>query len=89
MAKKSNVVTVRLTDDQLKFFTDWQQSLESELGIDVPLGAVLRRALDGVINDYQKRTQQQPPADPVFTANGSQRVTEFIKNYQEDGNEPQ
>ncbi|MDL2271526.1 hypothetical protein LJC23_00650 [Desulfovibrio sp. OttesenSCG-928-I05] len=64
MSTKKNIVSVRLTDEQHAFFTEWQTKLENETGISVPLGAVLRRALEGFIEqcgrgDIQNEGQEK------------------------------
>lgn len=46
MENKNNVITVRVTDRTYKFLQEWQKKVEEELGIEVPLGAIVRRALD-------------------------------------------
>ncbi len=85
MSRKSNVVTVRLTDEQLKVFTDWKEKLEGELGIDVPLGAVIRRALDGAIHMYNQRMEHDAKAEnnPDEHALRTQGASAYINDYKE------
>ncbi|QGN39658.1 hypothetical protein [Klebsiella oxytoca] len=82
MSRKSNVVTVRLTDEQLKVFTDWKEKLEGELGIDVPLGAVIRRALDGAIQMYNQRTEHEAQSEDDRAAR-AQGANAYISDYKE------
>ena len=85
MSRKNNVVTVRLTDEQLKFFTEWKKKLEGELGIDVPLGAVIRRALDGTIHGFNQARNHELQAEN----NTDERVSRteaanaYISDYKE------
>lgn len=44
--KKTYTVSTRLNEEQYKFLENWKKDLENELGIDIPLGALLRRAVD-------------------------------------------
>ncbi|MGK9174346.1 hypothetical protein KXR87_14100 [Yokenella regensburgei] len=83
MSRKSNVVTVRLTDEQLKVFTDWKEQLEEELGIDVPLGAVIRRALDGAIHMYNLRREENAQAQhhPEEHSARAQGANAYISDY--------
>lgn len=85
MSRKNNVVTVRLTDEQLKVFTDWKAKLEGELGIDVPLGAVIRRALDGAIHMYNQRMDHEVQAEknPDERAARTQGANAYISDYKE------
>lgn len=85
MSRKNNVVTVRLTDEQLKVFTDWKEKLEGELGIDVPLGAVIRRALDGAIQMYNQRMDHEAQAEinPEQHAARTQGANAYISDYKE------
>jgi len=85
MSRKKNVVTVRLTDEQLKFFTEWKEKMEGELGIDVPLGAVIRRALDSVIHrpnqarDHDIQTENNTDE----RASRTEAASAYISNYKE------
>lgn len=46
MINKRNIVSVRLTDEQYEALTNWKNEVEAEVGIEVPLGALVRRILD-------------------------------------------
>lgn len=83
MSRKNNVVTVRLTDEQLKFFTDWKEKLEGELGIDVPLGAVIRRALDGAIQMSNQRRDHEVQAETNLDQRDArtQAANAYINDY--------
>jgi len=81
MSRKNNVVTVRLTDEQLKFFTDWKEKLEEEAGIDVPLGAVIRRALDGTIQMYNQHHDAHAKINPDERAARTQGANAYIRDY--------
>lgn len=52
MSTKKNIIAVRVTDEQHTFLLRWQQHLQEELGMDIPLGALVRRMLDKVIQDF-------------------------------------
>lgn len=43
---KDYTVSARLNEEQYQFLMEWKKDLESELGIDIPMGALLRRAVD-------------------------------------------
>lgn len=49
MGNKTNVISVRVTDEQYRMLTEWQKAMEEETGIDIPLGALVRRLLDGAL----------------------------------------
>ncbi|MEQ4452000.1 MULTISPECIES: hypothetical protein [Kosakonia] len=85
MSRKSNVVTVRLTDEQMKFFTEWKEKLEGELGIDVPLGAVLRRALDGAIHRANQAREHDVRAENNTDerASRTEAANAYISDYKE------
>lgn len=85
MSRKNNVVTVRLTDEQLNFFTDWKEKLEGELGIDVPLGAVIRRALDGAIHGSNQARDHDVRAENNIDerASRTEAANAYISDYKE------
>jgi hypothetical protein len=58
-------VSVELTAEQYAFLTGWQKTHEDELGIEVPIQALVRKAVDGAM----KAAQRPPRADkPGFGA---------------------
>lgn len=78
MTTKTHVVTVRLTREQHQFFSDWQDTLRKETGLDVPMGAIVRRALDGFIHHASQREEERPENGTPGTRN------EAIRNYLTD-----
>lgn len=76
MTNKTRVVSVRLTEEQYAFFSNWQTKLETETGIDVPLGAILRRALDGFIHFSNSENRPKIPE-----SHESQSRTQASVNY--------
>ena len=59
-----NTITVELSAEQIKFLTDWQKTHESELGIEVPIGAMVRKAVDGAMKAAAKPREDRPPRKP-------------------------
>lgn len=94
MSTKKNIVSVRLTDEQYAFFADWQAKLEEETGISVPLGAILRRALDGFMHQCSQQeggAKRKPktirehssaaPAEGDAPANREESIKKYIFGY--------
>ena len=80
MTNKTKVVTVRLTEEQYAFFSDWQTKLETETGIEVPMGAVLRRALEGFIH-FAKSENRAESAEPHETEARKQASAKYVAQY--------
>ena len=83
MANKKNIVTVRLSDEQLAFLKEWQQRIEQQMEIEVPLGAVIRRVIDGFIRHSQSRPvhpagEQQ---DMKHREEKLKKIKEFVDDY--------
>lgn len=49
---RNKIVTVRLTDRQYDFLDKWKTDLEDYLNMEIPMGACIRRILDGFMNDF-------------------------------------
>lgn len=83
MANKNNIVTVRLSDEQLAFLKEWQQRIEQQMEIEVPLGAVIRRVIDGFIRHSQSRpvrpTEEQQ--DIKLREEKLKQIKEFVDDY--------
>ena len=84
MSTKTKVVTVRLTEEQYAFFSEWQKKLESETGIEVPMGAILRRALEGFIQHYRHREGRSEALDPVQCEARKQASVAYVDDYQNE-----
>lgn len=61
--ENTKTVTVELTDEQYTFLTQWQKTHEQELGIEVPLTAMVRKAIDGTMKAQKGREERdsRPP----------------------------
>jgi hypothetical protein len=58
--KTTKTVSVELTAEQYAFLTDWQKTHEQELGIEVPIGAVVRKAVDAAMKFHNKKDDRPP-----------------------------
>ncbi|MBN1324884.1 MAG: hypothetical protein JW974_01570 [Alphaproteobacteria bacterium] len=65
VVKKSagKTVSVELTEEQYAFLTGWQKTHENELGIEVPIGALVRKAVDVAM-----KVQNKPEFSPRPTS---------------------
>lgn len=59
MNQKSNVITVRVSDEIHGFLIAWKQKMEAELGIEVPMGALVRQALDQFFMENRHRLDRE------------------------------
>ncbi len=50
-----HTVSVDLSKEQYNFLVKWQKEHESELGIDVPLGSMVRKSVDIVMKSQNKK----------------------------------
>ena len=57
METTTNSVTVELSAEQYAFLTSWQKQHESELGMEIPISAMVRKAVDGAMKAYAKREE--------------------------------
>ncbi|MBN1281406.1 MAG: hypothetical protein JW985_00330 [Alphaproteobacteria bacterium] len=48
------IVSVELTEEQYAFLTSWQKTHENELGIEIPVGALVRKAVDAAMKSQNK-----------------------------------
>ncbi|EHJ48856.1 Methyltransferase type 11 [Solidesulfovibrio carbinoliphilus subsp. oakridgensis] len=80
MTSKTKVVTVRLTDEQYTFFNDWQKKLQAQTGIEVPMGAVIRRALEGFMHFASSQNRQESP-DLREAQDRLQASKEYVTEY--------
>ena len=64
MEDNNKTVTVELTDEQYAFLTNWQKTHEAELGIEVPLTAMVRKAIDGTMKAQQARAERDAAPRP-------------------------
>lgn len=60
----TKTVSVELTDEHYAFLTNWQKTHEKELGIEVPLSAMVRKAIEGTMKAQAAREDR--PARPSF-----------------------
>lgn len=51
-------VSVDLNAEQHAFLVNWQKTHENELGIEVPLGAMVRKAVDIAMKSQNKREER-------------------------------
>jgi hypothetical protein len=61
-----NTVSVELNAEQMAFLTGWQKTHEQELGIEIPLAAMVRKAVDGAMKSAQKPAHDERPAGRGF-----------------------
>lgn len=80
MSTKKNIIAVRVTDEQHEFLLRWQHQLQEELGMDIPLGALVRRMLDKVIHEFH--TQGDSGITPG-TEDHKQAVHGFMATYRD------
>lgn len=66
MENNEKIITVELTDEQYAFLTNWQKTHEQELGIEVPLTAMIRKAIDGTIKAQTARAERDASPRPSF-----------------------
>ncbi|MCL2339054.1 MAG: hypothetical protein FWC51_03840 [Proteobacteria bacterium] len=59
---KTKTLSVELSAEQYAFLTEWQKTHEQELGIDVPIGAMVRKAVDIAMKSHNKKEERPPYA---------------------------
>jgi len=66
----STAVSVDLSSEQYAFLANWKKTHEQELGIDVPIGAMVRKAVDMAMKSQRSREEKpagaRPPRDGGF-----------------------
>lgn len=62
---EKKAVTVELTDEQYAFLTTWQKKHEKELGIEIPITAMINKAIDGAMRAEARSAERadRPPRD--------------------------
>ena len=50
---ENKTISVELSEEQYAFLTNWQKKHETELGIEVPLSAMVRKAVDGAMKNQK------------------------------------
>jgi hypothetical protein len=68
----TKTVAVELTERQYAFLTGWQKTHEQELGIKVPIGALVRKAVETAMNSAQ-RPQRDSKSGFGSSRDGSSR----------------
>ena len=61
--KTTTSVSAELSPEQYAFLTKWQKAHEQELGIEVPIGAMVRKAVDGAMKAQQSKDERPPRPD--------------------------
>lgn len=56
-------VSAELSSEQYAFLTQWQKSHEKELGIEVPLGSMVRKAVDIAMKSERSAKEERPPRE--------------------------
>lgn len=56
----TQTVSVDLSAEQYAFLTKWQKTHEQELGIEVPVGAMVRKAVDIAMKSAQRKEEDKP-----------------------------
>jgi hypothetical protein len=54
----TTTVSVELSAEQYAFLTKWQKTHEQELGIEVPLGAMVRKAVDSAMKSEKSKDER-------------------------------
>ena len=57
---ENTTVSVELSPQQMAFLTAWQKTHEQELGIEVPIGALVRKAVDGAMKSARPAKEERP-----------------------------
>jgi hypothetical protein len=55
-----HTVSVDLSKEQYDFLVKWQKTHESELGIDVPLGSMVRKSVDVAMKSQKEDSDRKP-----------------------------
>ncbi len=55
---KTKSVSVDLTNEQYAFLTEWQKTHEQELGIEVPISAMVRKTVEIAMKSQQKKEER-------------------------------
>ncbi len=61
IATNLHTVSVDLSKEQYNFLVKWQKEHESELGIDVPLGSMIRKSVDIAMKSQNKKEDSDKP----------------------------
>ncbi|MDR1207336.1 MAG: hypothetical protein LBK26_02900 [Rickettsiales bacterium] len=59
----SSTVSVELSPDQHAFLTGWKKTHEQELGIEVPIGALVRKAVDLAMKSARSKDERPQRSD--------------------------
>lgn len=60
VATNIHTVSVDLNKEQYDFLVKWQKKHESELGIDVPLGSMVRKSVDIAMKSQKEDSDKKP-----------------------------
>lgn len=73
-AEATTTVSVDLTKEQYAFLTGWQKTHEKELGIEVPIGALVRKTVEAAMNAAKREVRPERGGDkPSFGDRGAPR----------------
>lgn len=61
MENEKKSVTVELTEEQYAFLAKWQKTHEAELGIEVPISALVRKSVDIAMKSQNKPERSERP----------------------------
>ncbi len=59
----TKTISVELTSEQYAFLTKWQKTHEQELGIEIPVGAMVRKAVDAAMKAQNTKEDRPPRRD--------------------------
>jgi hypothetical protein len=62
-APTAKTVSVELSPEQYAFLAKWQKTHEQELGIEVPIGALVRKAVDVAMKSMNGKDERPPRGD--------------------------
>lgn len=60
VSKTSTTISVELSSEQYAFLTEWQKTHEKELGIEVPVGSMVRKAVDIAMKSERAKKDERP-----------------------------
>jgi hypothetical protein len=63
--ENTETISVELNSAQHAFLTKWQKSHEQELGIEIPIGAMVRKAVDMAMKSAERPKEDRPPFKPA------------------------
>ena len=60
---KTTTVSTELSAEQFAFLDEWRKTHERELGIEVPIGSMLRKIVDNAMKNHQRKEEKTARGD--------------------------